>query len=223
MSLRDIAAALPLASLMGLRAGPAPRAHENAESDGPAPASRFAHLAGLPAATKAAPEPEQEPDPEDPNEEEEQDTGEGVPMDPPVEAAPYSEDETVAEEDPEDEMAGESVAAQSRRRERARCAAIFADAAAARAPALAAHLAFETALPRAAALATLQAGLAALNATTPVATPARAALAARMQSAPAPQVGDEAPANGGPASPADAAKQSAAAGLDRLRSLGMRV
>lgn len=59
-------------------------------------------------------------------------------------------------EDDEDEMHGKSAVARSRRRERARCAAIFGSKAAARNPALAANLAFNTAMTRSQALGVLR-------------------------------------------------------------------
>lgn len=59
-------------------------------------------------------------------------------------------------EDDEDEMRGKSAAARARRREQARCAAIFACKAAARNPVLAAHLAFNTRMTRAEAITALQ-------------------------------------------------------------------
>jgi len=223
MSFRDLAAALPLASLMGLRSSAAaPRADETLP-DGPPPANRFAHLAGLPAAGPVA---EAEPDPADPDKEEEE--KEAEPEAPPAmeaepEAAapaePEAEDADGAEAEEEDsaeEMNGSGPAAAARRRERARCAAIFADPAAATAPELAAHLAFETAMPRAAAIATLHAGLGALSAR-------KAGLHSRMQAVPAVQVGDQPPGAAAPDTPAQQARASAASGLDRLRKLGMNV
>ncbi|MBB5408599.1 hypothetical protein HDG34_002536 [Paraburkholderia sp. HC6.4b] len=53
-------------------------------------------------------------------------------------------------------MHGSSVEARARRREQARCAAIFSSHAAARNPVLAANLAFRTRLARGAALAVLE-------------------------------------------------------------------
>jgi len=68
-----------------------------------------------------------------------------------------SEDEEMEDEDDSDEeMRGNSSAAKARRRERARCAAIFNDRAAARNPQLAAQLAFNTSMPRSEALAVLR-------------------------------------------------------------------
>lgn len=64
-----------------------------------------------------------------------------------------------AEEDDDDEdeeMRGNSAVARGRRREQARCAAIFASKAAARNPVLAANLAFNTRMGRKEALAVLQ-------------------------------------------------------------------
>lgn len=59
-------------------------------------------------------------------------------------------------EDDDDEMRGSSQAARARRREQARCAAIFASKGAARNPVLAANLAFKTRMTRAEAIATLR-------------------------------------------------------------------
>lgn len=70
------------------------------------------------------------------------------------------------DEDPDEEMRGNSAAASARRREQARCAAIFACPQAARNPVLAANLAFKTRMSRAEALAVLEAtpaGAAAVN------------------------------------------------------------
>ncbi len=67
-----------------------------------------------------------------------------------------SEDEEMEDDDDEAEMHGRSPVASARRRERARCGAIFADRAAARNPELAAQLAFNTSLSRKEALAVLQ-------------------------------------------------------------------
>lgn len=58
--------------------------------------------------------------------------------------------------DDDEEMRGKSAVAKARRREQARCAAIFASPAAARNPVLAANLAFKTRMTRTEALATLE-------------------------------------------------------------------
>jgi hypothetical protein len=62
-----------------------------------------------------------------------------------------------ADGDDDEEMRGNSVAAAARRREQARCAAIFASPAAARNPVLAANLAFKSRMSRGEALAILEA------------------------------------------------------------------
>ncbi|KAF1041307.1 MAG: hypothetical protein GAK35_03397 [Herbaspirillum frisingense] len=72
-------------------------------------------------------------------------------------------DDQDAEDDDEDEMRGKSAAASARRRERARCAAIFSSKAAGRNPALAASLAFNTTLTRKEALAVLESTPASMN------------------------------------------------------------
>lgn len=59
-------------------------------------------------------------------------------------------------EDDDEEMRGNSACAKARRRERARCAAIFASPAAANNPVLAANLAFQTSMSRKEALAVLE-------------------------------------------------------------------
>lgn len=61
-----------------------------------------------------------------------------------------------AKEDDDDEMRGNSAAAAARRRERARCASIFASKFAAKNPALAANLAFNTSMTRKEALVVLE-------------------------------------------------------------------
>lgn len=60
------------------------------------------------------------------------------------------------EDDKDEEMRGKSAAADARRREQARCAAIFACPAAGKNPVLAAKLAFETRQPRSEAIALLE-------------------------------------------------------------------
>ena len=70
---------------------------------------------------------------------------------------PSAEDDDPDAEDDEDELKGKSAAARARRRERARCAAIFGSKAAARNPVLAANLAFGTSMSRHEALALLKA------------------------------------------------------------------
>jgi len=101
------------------------------------------------------------------------------------------DDEKASARDRED-MASAAARA-PRLRERARCAAIFADAAAARSPALAAQLAFGTDLPRREALCVLRTGGAA----------ATGRLAGRM-------AGVAVPAIGGSGTPAPAADSPAA-------------
>ncbi|VVP61661.1 hypothetical protein PS870_06402 [Pseudomonas fluorescens] len=67
-----------------------------------------------------------------------------------------NDDDDPDAEDDEDEMHGKSAAASARRRERARCAAIFGSRAAAKNPALAANLAFNTSMTRQQALNVLR-------------------------------------------------------------------
>ncbi len=70
--------------------------------------------------------------------------------------AKRADDDDPDAEDDEDEMRGKSAVARARRRERARCAAIFGSRHAARNPALAANLAFNTSMSRKEALAVLR-------------------------------------------------------------------
>ncbi|MDB5822179.1 MAG: hypothetical protein JWR21_883 [Herminiimonas sp.] len=67
-----------------------------------------------------------------------------------------AEDDDPDAEDDEDEMRGKGAASSARRRERARCAAIFGSKAAGRNPVLAANLAFKTSMTRKQALAVLE-------------------------------------------------------------------
>jgi hypothetical protein len=67
------------------------------------------------------------------------------------------------EDDEDEEMRGKSVAARARRREQARCAAIFGCKAAARNPEMAANLAFNTRMPRQEAIAVLRSAPAAVQ------------------------------------------------------------
>jgi hypothetical protein len=67
------------------------------------------------------------------------------------------------EDDEDEEMRGKSAVAKARRREQARCAAIFACKAAARNPEMAANLAFNTRMPRQEAIAVLRAAPAAVQ------------------------------------------------------------
>lgn len=71
-------------------------------------------------------------------------------------AAGDGEDDDGEDDDSDKEMRGNSPAAAARRRERARCAAIFASRAAAKNPALACSLAFQTSMTRVEALSVLE-------------------------------------------------------------------
>jgi len=104
------------------------------------------------------------------------------------------EDEEGDDDDDRDEMKKGKKARSARLRERARCAAIFADPAAALNTALAAQLAFGTSLPRSEAIAVLKSGGAA---------PKAGRLADRMATAAVPNVGIDAPS--GPAQGSTAA------------------
>lgn len=66
------------------------------------------------------------------------------------------EDDEADEDDPDHEMRGKSASASARRRERARCAAIFGSKAAGKNPALAANLAFNTRMTRKEAIGVLE-------------------------------------------------------------------
>lgn len=157
-----------------------------AAGDAPAPAVSYAHLMfpGARAEDPQAPppDPEAEGEPEDVEAEDDQPAPEAE--DPETPPDPEAEDG----QDPPEEMTGKSGAAQARARERARCAAIFGCKAAGANPALAAHLAFNTALPRGAAIAALKAGAVG------VPTARTGGLAARMGAQPRAALGMTAPA-----------------------------
>lgn len=93
------------------------------------------------------------------------------------------------DEDGDDDSDGNDMrkekARSARLRERARCAAIFADSAAANNPGLAATLAFNTDMPRSQAVAVLRAGGAS--------TPQRISLDSRMRAVKTPNVGTSDP------------------------------
>jgi hypothetical protein len=145
-----------------------------------ASALSFAHLAGLgrakPAASAEDDDPKKKDDPGATAEDEDPEKDDKEKKDP--EAKAEDDDPAAAGGDPEkkddekdkakgavaagdedddkDEMSGKSAAAQARLREQARCAAIFASAAAGRNPVLAANLAFNTRMTRCEARALLE-------------------------------------------------------------------
>lgn len=97
----------------------------------------------------------------------------------------------LADGDGDDEAdAADPKASAARRRERARCAAIFASPAAAKRPDIAAHLAFGTSLTRTAAIDTLSAVAAGERQSAPPADP-KAGLRNRMAREPQYEVGTE--------------------------------
>jgi len=125
--------------------------------------SPFAHLAGLGPRRASAPKAEDEK-PKDEEDEAKGKDAEEDPKDPPAEPEAEDEEEKAEggegdpeDEDPDEEMRGSSAAAQARRRERARCEAIFASPHAAGRADVAAQLAFRTTMPRAAAIESLAA------------------------------------------------------------------
>lgn len=134
----------------------------------------FAHLLGLSKAdakSKAEEDEKKVDDDEErddaPNAEAPEDDmkGEEPKEDDPKAETPKEKDEEDPDEDGDDDsdgadMAKGSKARSARMRERARCAAIFADAAAADNPALAAVLAFQTDMTRGQAIQALRAGAA---------------------------------------------------------------
>ena len=162
--------------------------------NGPRAAARnFAHLLGVatpPTAAAAAavvaedkPEAEVEEDPA-PNPDPAR--AEAVQTDTDQE----SEDEWDDEKE-EGEMRASSLAGRARARERDRCAAIFAEPAAALNPAMAAELAFNQTMPASKAIALLRTGT--------TAQPQRGGnLAQRMAATPTPAIGDAPQAEAGP-------------------------
>ena len=137
-------------------------------------------------------------DPEDKDDKDKEAKGKGARADDEGDDGESGDDEGDDESDDTDMRKKGSKSA--RLRERARCAAIFGDAAAGKNPALAARLAFNTSLPRSQAIACLQDG-SALTA----AAPRRASLDERMARVAAPKVGasDPSPARPGGASLSD--------------------
>lgn len=116
------------------------------------------------------------------------------------------------DDDSEDARRARAVRAASLRAT-ARCATIFLDAAAGQNPVMAAHLAFETRLPRSEAIALLRA---AGPAVAPGAsTPGAAGLDARMRNVPDTRVGAGAPSQGGDEASALVARINAAAAKAR--------
>lgn len=125
--------------------------------------------------------------------------------------AKAEDDEGDDDEEGDDDSDGSDMrkkgASSARLRERARCRAIFADAAAGKNPALAAELSFGTDLPRTQAINVLRAGGLAVT------TPRRPTLDERMAAVKVPTIG---PDGGQPAGAApDAATKVIAAGMKR--------
>ena len=112
------------------------------------------------------------------------------------------ENEEGDDDDDREEMQTSHASRAARLRERARCAAIFSDPAAAHNPALAAQLAFGTSLPRSEAVAVLRAGGAGAKSSR---------LADRMAGVTIPPVGADAPAAAGKTGP-----EAIAAGIVKL-------
>lgn len=121
--------------------------------------------------------------------------------------------EEEGDDDSDEEDEDEPSARTARSRERARCAAIFASPAAALNPAAAAHLAFETKLPRSQAIAVLTG----MTAGMPAAAARRPTLDDRMRAVEVPVVGpgDPAPGGGNQSQAATAAAAIIAAGKKR--------
>ncbi|MBB5414100.1 hypothetical protein [Paraburkholderia atlantica] len=139
----------------------------------------FAHLAGLSAKAKAEDDKPEDEDKKDakaegdePEDDEKKEGARADEGDDEKKDAKAEDDEDDAKAEDEDgkkeakaddgdddndeEMRGNSASAKARRREQARCAAIFASKAAARNPVLAANLAFNTRMSRQEALAILE-------------------------------------------------------------------
>ena len=134
--------------------------------------SRFAHLLGHHSTANLAAQTAEEDD-DDKKREGESDEDYAKRMD--------AKKAKKAEDDDEEK---EPQASAARQRERERCAAIFASPAAGLNAAAAAHLAFETTMPRAQAIAVLASLAATTPAATPPATPHRPTLDERMAAQP---------------------------------------
>lgn len=208
MKLGNLAKAAPFAHLMGIK----PRAEDETEEEKKAKKAKRAEDEKDEDKEKEAKKAEDEKDERDA---EESDDGDGdedkdekkskkAKKAKAEEKDDEDDKEEADEEDGDEEMKGNSASAKARRRERARCAAIFrCDAAGAR-PDVAAHLAFETTLARADAIALLK--------SVASGSTGKRALTERMAGVKVPNVGAEGSASVDPNDPKAVAARIIAAG-----------
>lgn len=149
MTLKKLASALSFAHLTGFAKSESPEDDKKAKGEGDDPKDQD-HEDGNVKKGKKAEDEKDKPGAEN------GEPDEGDEKDKKAKGAKAEDDEDAEEDDKDEEMRGKSAAASARRRERARCAAIFASKSAGKNPALAANLAFNTSMTRKEALVVLE-------------------------------------------------------------------